>query len=158
MQPLSRLRQTSWLAENFLAVPLVAGISAFAVYWAVVIDRIPPVSISNGTVLPQQVKRGEVITTSWDWAITRKGQCSATISRLVIDSQKTAHRRDDDKVDNVLIDTPRMSGGVNVPFAASWGPAYYRSLPCYRCDGLSLTRVFPICVQRPDLPFMIVPE
>lgn len=155
----SIVRSHARVIENWIAVPLTIVIGAIVAYWAMVLDRIPPIVLADGEVVPQNVRGGEPITARWRIDKTRNASYKQQCSREIVDSLGTFRRVDEQERAGVM---PPMvnyiARSVNVPFDASWGRAYYRQQCCYEIEGLSLTRFFPICTRRPELPFNILPS
>lgn len=145
--------------ENWVAVPMAAIIGLSVGYWAMVTDRVPPIELTEGVIIPQRVKGGEPITARWRIDKTRDVSYSQQCTREIIDSLGTFRRVDEQERAGV---TPPMENyiarSVNVPFDTAWGPAYYRQQCCYEIEGVSLTRIWPVCVRRPELPFEIIPN
>lgn len=145
--------------ENWLVVPLAVVAGLVIAYWAIVADRIPPLVLTEGEIITKAAHRLEPITARWRVDRTRNVAYSQTCERHVIDSLGTFHRVDEQEITNTappLADY--IARSVNIPVGASWGPAYYRQQCCYEIEGLSLTRLFPICVRRPELPFEVLPN
>ncbi len=149
-------RARAW--ENYLAVPVAVTVAAAVSFWVLSIDRVPPIELSEGEIIPQKVWGGEPITARWRIIQLRDVSYSQTCTREIIDSLNTFRRVDEQERDSVLPPKENyIARSVNIPFDASWGRAYYRQSCCYRIDGLSLTKLFPICIRRPELPFEILP-
>jgi len=136
------------------ATALVIAVASFMSY-----DRTPPFDLSEGEIIPNKVRGGEPITARWRLTVLREASYSQTCTREVIDSLGTYRRVDEQERDSVLPPKENyIARSVNIPFDVSWGRAYYRQSCCYRIDGISLTKLFPICVRRPELPFDILPS
>ena len=147
-----------WIAENFLIMPGIALVVAAIAYWAMVVDRQPPIDLSEGRIVPQNAKPGDDITALWRLDRMRKQSCSSVISRYIVDSTNVVWRKVPQQIYDRSYPTSELIGRtIQVPFAAAWGPARYRIEACFRCNGISLTRWFPVCVQEDDLPFEIIP-
>lgn len=145
--------------ENWLIVPLAVVVSLIVAYWAMVIDRIPPIELSEGEIIPPRVKGGEPITARWRIETYRNASYSQQCTREIVDSLNTFRRVDEQERAGVM---PPMENyiarSVFVPFDTAWGKAHYRQQCCYQVEGISLTGLFPICVRRPELPFEILPN
>jgi hypothetical protein len=147
------------LVENWIIVPLAIAASGAMFYWAMVLDRVPPIIMSEGEIIPAKVKGGEPITARWRIDKTRDVSYSQQCTRDIIDSLGHFRRVDEQERAGVMPPLENnISRSVIVHFDAAWGKAYYRQQCCYEIEGLSLTRMFPICVRRPELPFEILPN
>ncbi len=145
--------------ENALVVPAAIIIAAAVSYWAMYADRTPPFELSEGEIIPQSVRGGEPITARWRVTQLREASYSQTCTREVIDSLGTFRRVDEQERASVLPPKENyIARSVNIPFDVSWGRAYYRQSCCYKIDGISLTKLFPICIRRPELPFEVLPS
>ena len=170
-----RLKSRSWLAENFLAVPMIAVLLMLLYGWGTYLDRIPPIALDKGKIDPPIVVAGDWLNASWEFDTPRDDYfllymlgstvCKTTITRTIWDGLSTAWPRkaqeatergfpgdlaDDSKP------TSRIATAVHVPFPAQAGKASYERSACYSCSGITLTRWFPICVRDKSLPFTIM--
>ena len=151
-------RRKAWVAENILILPIIALLAGAITYWLLIVDRAQPVDLENGYIIPQSVTPGERISAQWTLIRQRNSVCSGILSRSIVDSTNVVWRQADQSVyDRVYPSHELIAKEIIVPFGASWGPAKYRLQLCFRCEGLSLTRQFPVCWSEPDLPFSIVP-
>lgn len=143
--------------ENWLIVPTVAVAVGIFAFWAMVLDREPPIWLSDGRIEPQRIQPGGHLTARWKVEVLRQGQWSATINRDVSDAVGTWWRVDQQEVRDVMITPTGLARTTQLPFAISWGPAKYRLSGCYRNSGFSLTPIWPVCIQWPALPFQVIP-
>ena len=140
--------------DNLVIVPLACAIFGSIAFWALIYDRQPPIVLSEGKVSPQKVAPGELITTTWQVTVNRSNACQSIAYRDIVDGQHVAwtvalHPRMPNQIGT-------YSRHIAIPNGAAPGKATYRLRACYSCTGISLTRIFPVCTQWPDLPFEIV--
>lgn len=148
-----------WVVENILVLPLVILVTGIVSYWALVIDRIPPITLTEGVIAPKTVNPGERIFATWKVDDLRKGACSAVVSREIIDSTNVVWRQPNQQIIDVLFPENEdfIARETIIPFGAAWGDALYRVRACFRCSGVSLTSVFPVCKQWREVPFTVSP-
>lgn len=148
-----------WIVENILILPLAILVAGVISYWALIIDRVPPILLTEGTIHPKTVIPGQTIHAMWRVDDLRSGPCSAVISREIIDSTNVVWRQADQQVLDVVYPHAEdfMSREMIVPFGAAWGNALYRVRACFRCQGLSLTQLVPVCRHWREIPFTISP-
>jgi hypothetical protein len=148
-------KRYSWIAENLIFLPIVAFIAIEFSYWAFVIDRQPPFDLSNGLVTPPAAKNLEKVEITWTRTDLRSGPFHATCTRELVDSVRAIHGIDQPRATNSPGEFAART--MTIPNSASWGPAKLRVSCCYQMAGVSLTRLFPVCISRPELPFTILP-
>ena len=159
MASLGRTETKAWIAENFLFVPVVALVAIVATHLIFVVDRTPPIRLTNGVVIPEKVHPGATISTDWKLERIRDGAWSSVLSREIIDGRNKVTRLDSQIISDVVFPSnPWITKSTNIPYDAQYGSAKYRLVGCYRSQGFSLTRWFPVCVQWPELRFEIVPK
>lgn len=148
-----------WIAENFLVLPLIALVAGMAAYWVMILDRVPPIDLTEGRIVPSKVLPGADVTAFWEIDRLRPGTYSVVLTRVIIDSTGVVWRKEPQYVYERAYppDRETIARSIQVPFAAAWGSARYRVEACFRKYGFSLTQFFPICVQEDDLPFEIMP-
>jgi len=145
--------------ENFVAVPLSVVVAGSFAIWAFVLDRTPPLSLSEGEITPHEVVGGGSITARWRITVQRSSTYSQVCTREIVDSLNTVYRVNEQTADGVSPpEESHIARSVRIPFGVAWGPAYYRQQCCYQFDGASLTALFPVCVRRPPLSFEILPN
>jgi len=155
-----RLPSRWWVVENIGIVPLAVIVASVAAYWALVIDRLPPIELSEGRIVPAVARPGEVIHPIWSLKVLRKQPCSGAFTRYVVDGRRKVHYEAQQIIrDKIYADEPALTRPFNLSYDAQWGEdgsASYHIEGSFRCSGLSLTRLFPIHVSWPALPFRIV--
>lgn len=145
-------------AENFILVPLIAILTGLIAYWAIDLDRDPPLELSNGVPTPSRVVPGGSIKVQWKTERLRTGPCRVTVTREIIDSTRVVWRKERQEIyDTAYSDAESIGGSLMIPFGASWGEAEYKLQACYRCYGLSLTQWVPACTEFGPVQFEIVP-
>lgn len=150
------LSRVHWVFENVFYFPVVIAVAGFLYYWATIVDRRPPIALSDGTITPLEVEPGAYITPRWAMDRIREQPCSFVLSREIVDSTNVVWRKADQQIsDYVYPDDKFIARPMQVPFGAAWGPARYHLVMCFRCQGLSATRAFPACIRWPELPFEI---
>jgi hypothetical protein len=146
-----------WVVENLLLIPAFMLAVAFGAWWLLVLDREPPIRLSEPVVSPSKVKPGGEVVVTWKLDRRRSGSFQGIITREIVDSTQVVWRVQEQVVYEAgLPPEGRIAKAVTVPFAAAWGPAQYRLQACWR-GAVSLTRVVPLCVEYPPVPFEIVP-
>jgi hypothetical protein len=154
-------RPAHWIAENILLVPIAALLLIGVGLWAFVTDRQPPTTLSDGRIEPPYASEFQQVNAEWKITINRRGPFVAYITRQISPSfdATRAWRTVDEQITILTI-----SSGANleprpfqIPRGFQWGPTVYRATVCYEMQGLSLTRIWPVCVRWPEIPFEIVP-
>jgi hypothetical protein len=165
----TRVERDRWsVVENWAIVPLAAVVGLALYYWATTLDRLPPIELYAGTIAPYQAPAGTSVTVRWSFRTPRQDSdvlsalgsqsCSAVITREIVDGRGALNPLREQEIQNRSAPHPGViENPLPVSFFIQYGPAQYRRSACYRCEGITLTRWFPVCPPAQEIPFEIVP-
>lgn len=121
-------------------------------------DRTPPFELTEGEIIPSKVRGGDKIETRWRLTLLRDRAYSFECRRWIVDVHGHPRPVEEQEVKNTLPPASDfITRSIVVPYEVGWGPATYRQSCCYQFEGLSLTKLFPICLRRPVISFEVLP-
>lgn len=123
-------------------------------------DREPPYDRVVGRIMPENPAPGSTIEA--EWTIRTNRSCSPSsnrnVTRRIVDSHNVLW--DFETVPSVYgrelsaRDSPdRIVRIFALPQGVATGPARYKSSACFACNPVQ--QLWPICIDRPDIEFMI---
>ncbi|MEP9376222.1 hypothetical protein ABLE91_05890 [Aquabacter sp. CN5-332] len=133
---------------------LVAGATG-AYLCSLVIDREPPVIVTDSRLITPQVEPGGTLKVEVE--IFRTRRCETSIDRFIFDSQGGRHILEPLELRSAggARGEERYTNLIPVPLDAAPGPARYRSSATYRCNPLH--RLSPITAEPREVQFEIMP-
>lgn len=147
--------------QHVAAGATCALLAAFT-YWAVVIDRRPPLEFVSGEITPARVNlsEGGLYQPVWHLKIWRK--CDGTTYRRIVDGRRVVHIIEPQPTLAARL-APRFAGDIvrvagrpqGLPLAAAPGSALF--IASIEFTGCAWWHThWPIVVHLPELPFEIV--
>lgn len=132
----------AWLVALFVVAPLT--------YMG--FDREPPVDRMSGSMEPNKVHPGQMVTVTW---YTKKHRrCNGDVSRQIIAADGKVHILEDaDSSYSTQGDLLKRT--FQIPIYIAYGPARYRSTVQFYCNPIHT--YFPIKTVGPEVLFEIIP-
>lgn len=140
---------------------MVIAFVAVAVFGPLIwmlMDRDPPYTFQQVTIEPQEVEPGQDIFVTFQVKPQRPAPCNpGLVYRELKEESGKLHVFD--PVSRRVY--PEMSNNqftriLHIPSNISPGKTYYRGNVCYTCNPLREWLRWPVCVQTPEVEFMVV--